>query len=198
MQLLIDTYERLYGRVGHNTWDITATPTHLWFQQVTVAEALLRDATDIQHSPLHGFTCEGIVEKILTTNRVKAFNDMFHDAICILGLTSKGWDTWYPDQLRISDRWMPAISMGSSTFELFQMYGDTIKIANIKREKAQHLPLPVVLMGTSGRVLMPTDILANIPDAELTTKRVSMKWEPFLKHGLELEAWIQSLRGGAQ
>lgn len=179
MKLLMDNYHRGFARVGHLTWEISLTTSHLWFQSTTVNEPLMTDITERQ-TEIYGITCEGYLEEIAVSMKVPDYNLKLANVIQTMGLANPMADPWYKDQFRISDRWAPAMTIGVSTFEVIQMYGDTVRVSNIGKERAQRLPVNDVLISKSGRVLLPVSILANVTDSDLSARRVSIAWPGLL------------------
>jgi len=183
MQILSDPYNRIYVRVGHRTWDIKLTDKDIWFQQVEQPEETYTDITGM-NSATSGITCDGYMEEILTTLEVTDFNASMYLGVTKLGIGTSAHEQWYPEQFRITSRWMPAITIGKNTYELSTAYGDTIRVVNIGAEKASELKVKHILLGTSGRVLLPLGMIPVIHDSKLNEKRVSIPWQLCL-NGLE-------------
>lgn len=179
MKLLKDNYGRLYVRLQHLTWDIKATESQLWFEQVNLPEELYTDCTPTMFASPKGFTCEGYLEDVIVVRKVKDFNAMFYKGVTSLGLANLN-DLWYPGQLRVTPRWAPAITVGSCTFEASYAYGDVTKIYNIEKERAFHLPMDYVILGSSSRILLPLRLLQEVPDSVLSSRRVSFTWPGIL------------------
>ena len=177
MKLLKDNYGRLYVRLQHLTWDIKASESQLWFEQVNLPEELYSECIP---GPLMGFTCEGYLEDVVTVRKVKDFNAMFYEGVTSLGLANLN-DLWYPGQLRVTPRWAPAITVGSYTFEASYAYGDVTKIYNVERERAFPLLMDYVILGSSSRVLLPLRLIQEVPDGALNSRRVSVAWPAVLK-----------------
>lgn len=179
MKLLQDPYKRLYVRVAHLTWGIKLTEESIWFDHVSQPEQMYTEVPAMLDDMMFGFTCEGYLEPVHTVQKISTFNARFRTAVANLCLGSQ-IIPWYPDQLRVTSRWAPAITIAERTYEASAMYGDTIRIWDVGTEKAFQLRTNYVVLSGSGRILMPVPILKKIPDTSFGLKRIAVPWVPLV------------------